>query len=324
VKKEEQIGRITGDKNWREQRGELGANADAKARALDCSETAPVPGSWVNSAENYSLKDGMLIADLRRADGSWNRGVKVTVELGGSYSNQDGNFKLENETVHKLANISSNVDSSDYQTHESLAVHADLEKLTISCRWKDQGWGNQKGQIRLVLTRGTDKFCHDCFGVAPHDWEQKEKTFSASDLNNPRKEDLISIEYFVGGHSSHELHVEDLKVSLTRKPSQAAASSGGGYSCTTPPTLPTVAETPAPVSTSPDKQELQKLVKKAFDELVASGMSANEAGAQAIKKATKEHLQVLTKKIFAELVATGMTPTEAAATALEQAKKRLS
>merc|ERR1719310_372023 len=38
-KTDEQIGRTSGDKEWREQRGELGATSEAKARAIECSET---------------------------------------------------------------------------------------------------------------------------------------------------------------------------------------------------------------------------------------------------------------------------------------------
>merc|ERR1712048_760725 len=67
VKEGEQVGRTSGDKEWREQRGELGANADAKARALACSTTGivaasvpSVPGSWIRSAENFVFKDGLL------------------------------------------------------------------------------------------------------------------------------------------------------------------------------------------------------------------------------------------------------------------------
>jgi hypothetical protein len=68
---------------------------------------------------------------------------------------------------------------------------------------------------------------------------------------------------------------------------------------------------------------MQALVKKAFGELVASGVPANEAAAQAIAKAKKEQLQILTKKAFAELVAAGVSPNDAAVKAIEQAKRQM-
>eukprot|EP00929_Paragymnodinium_shiwhaense_P052380 TRINITY_DN26243_c0_g1_i1.p1 TRINITY_DN26243_c0_g1~~TRINITY_DN26243_c0_g1_i1.p1 ORF type:complete len:677 (+),score=184.97 TRINITY_DN26243_c0_g1_i1:223-2253(+) len=106
AKAEENVGRTSGDKEWREQRGELGATAAAKQKAVELSEQGvadmtaarSVPGSWMNSAENMSLKEGLLTADLRRRDGSMNH-TSVKVEAGASYSNDDGNFVVEARTA---------------------------------------------------------------------------------------------------------------------------------------------------------------------------------------------------------------------------------
>eukprot|EP00927_Polykrikos_kofoidii_P072195 TRINITY_DN6833_c0_g1_i1.p1 TRINITY_DN6833_c0_g1~~TRINITY_DN6833_c0_g1_i1.p1 ORF type:complete len:915 (+),score=203.87 TRINITY_DN6833_c0_g1_i1:81-2825(+) len=102
----EEVGRTSGDKEWREQRGELGADAAAKAKAIQCSETGvdglaaadAVPGSWRKSAEIVSMKDGLLVADLRQMDGTMNR-TSVQVEAGVSYSNNNGNFEVESRTA---------------------------------------------------------------------------------------------------------------------------------------------------------------------------------------------------------------------------------
>jgi hypothetical protein len=226
LKAEEQVGRTSGDQAWREQRGELGANADAKARAIACSETGikvsgapPVPGSWSQSAENYSFRDGVLYADLRCANGMWKRGLSITVEPGASYSNQDGSFSVETTTLHQFPSINSSAVSDDVLPHQCVAAPHGLETVTISCQWKDQGFGNMKGRLKLEIKRGDERICsQDCFGLAPHALESRSKTFTASELQNPRGQDIISIGYVVGGGGGHQLFVDDLKISLTRKP----------------------------------------------------------------------------------------------------------
>ncbi|CAK0877766.1 unnamed protein product [Prorocentrum cordatum] len=99
VKEGEQVGRTSGDKDWRDQRGELGSTAEARERAIACSDSGvggggaqPVPGSWWNSAENASFVDGVLSADLRCCDGSMRR-CSVRVEPGAAYDNTDGAFE---------------------------------------------------------------------------------------------------------------------------------------------------------------------------------------------------------------------------------------
>merc|ERR1719271_528929 len=282
-KTDEQIGRTSGDKEWREQRGELGATSEAKARAIECSET-----------------------------GISSTGEKLDIDV-------------------KSSSINSSVMTDARQVHSNVAVPKDFDNLAISCRWKDQGFGNQKGRLWLVVKRGAEVICEqDCFGVAPHDFETRSRTFSRSDLKEPNADDVISLEFVVGGGGGHQLIVEDLKVAMAKKSakaaagaaagncsidgqSQAAATSGGYPSCATP----------APATDSSLKEEMQALVKKAFTELVASGLSPNEAGAKAIAQAKKEQLQVLTKKAFNNLTASGMSPNDAAIKALAQAQEQM-
>eukprot|EP00638_Chattonella_subsalsa_P008167 CAMPEP_0117747734 /NCGR_PEP_ID=MMETSP0947-20121206/8674_1 /TAXON_ID=44440 /ORGANISM="Chattonella subsalsa, Strain CCMP2191" /LENGTH=360 /DNA_ID=CAMNT_0005565217 /DNA_START=78 /DNA_END=1157 /DNA_ORIENTATION=+ len=55
-----------------------------------------------------------------------------------------------------------------------------LVKITASCDWKDQGWGNIKGSLELRLLRADDTQntlilieTLDLFGTAKHQWERK-------------------------------------------------------------------------------------------------------------------------------------------------------
>lgn len=268
----EEIGRTSGDKEWREQRGELGATMEARAKALESSETG------VNS-----------------------KGEKLCIKT-------------------TTSSVNDSVVTDVRQLHMTRTVPDGFDHLAIHCRWKDQGFGNQKGRLIVVVKRGTETICeHDCFGPASHAWETKSKTLSSSELRNPCSGDVISIEYVVGGGGGHELHVEDLKISVAGREANAPAASppstagSGGY-----PTCATPAGTAAP-----SKEEMQALVKKAFAELVASGVPPNEAAAKAIERAKKEQLAALTKKAFVELVASGVTPNEAAATAVMRAKEQM-
>jgi len=278
LKADEQVGRTSGDKEWREQRGELGANAEARAKALKCSETG------INS-----------------------QGVKLDIQT-------------------TTSSIDSQAASDAPQVHQTLTVPDGFEFLQIYCRWKDQGWGLSKGRLIVVVKRGSENLCeHDCFGTADHEFENKSTTLPASELKNPRKGDILSIQYVVGGGGGHRLVIEELKISVasgkatestaSAGPSAAAAASGGYPACATP------AAPAAPAGLS--KADTQALVKKVFAELVAEGVPPNEAVAKAIERAKKEQLQALTKAAFAELVASGMAPNDAAAKAVLKAKEQM-
>jgi len=144
-------------------------------------------------------------------------------------------------------------------------------------------------------------------------------------LKNPRCQDIISIGFVVGGGGGHELHVEDLKLAVSRRTTGLATTPSGGY----PPSSISAAPTPAapPLAAVPpsngSKEKMQAFLKNAIAELVASGMTPTEAAAKAIENAKKQQFQELIKKAFAELVATGLTPSEAAAKAIEQAKSQM-
>lgn len=268
LKAGEQVGRTSGDKDWREQRGELGANAEAKAKALACSDSgvANLGDSSSASAAPADTPDGP----------GWQE--------------------------HRLSSVNSAMMSDDYQVHSSITLPDAVQQVRVSCRWKDQGFGNQKGQLCLVLRRAGSELCRkDCFGMAGHGWETKCKTFAASELASPASGDVLTVMYKVGGGGGHQLMVEDLKLAVQRQEAPMPASADAGVGCATPAAspspaaatnageeacpLPAAPETPSRPQSASKKEEMQALVKKAFAELVASGVSPNEAALQAMERA---------------------------------------
>lgn len=69
LKPEEEVGRTSGDAAWREQRGELGANAMAKQKALECSETGLDTGEKSEPSRDagYSSQDAQAMIRARVA-----------------------------------------------------------------------------------------------------------------------------------------------------------------------------------------------------------------------------------------------------------------
>jgi len=317
VKAEEQVGRTSGDKSWRESRGELGSG-NAREQALACSEqgvhavggassgAGAVPGSWVGSAENYSFKEGVLTADLRRRDGSMNKGVKLAVVAGCAYGNNDGAFEVDTNALVTVPAVNDSQNSDGWKRVCTLACRATVASLKIGADWKDQGFGNRKGRVRVVLRRPAvadsgDIHVADCFGLCgagPErergEYEAMEKTFGSEEpiVALAKPGDLYVFEYTVGGGGGHALFLKSFgaaTVPVNRVPpvpagvaspppssSQPETAAGGG-ACATPPAKP-VEKAPEVCS----KEATQALVKAAFTELVAAGVPPNEALAKAI------------------------------------------
>merc|ERR1712151_551946 len=108
------------------------------------ASVAQVPGSWILSAENIFFKDGVLKAELRSKDGSM-KCCTLSVEPGVSYSNNDGCFEACNSTCYAVPRVDDAHSVDDLKTHYTASAPAALKQVTVSCRWRDQGVGNQKG-----------------------------------------------------------------------------------------------------------------------------------------------------------------------------------
>eukprot|EP01130_Rhizamoeba_saxonica_P003284 TRINITY_DN139_c1_g3_i1.p1 TRINITY_DN139_c1_g3~~TRINITY_DN139_c1_g3_i1.p1 ORF type:complete len:298 (+),score=61.04 TRINITY_DN139_c1_g3_i1:33-926(+) len=94
--------------------------------------------------------------------------------------------------------------------------YINLTNLTFTITWSDQGWGNRKGQIHLVVIRNNVQiFSHSLFGIAPH-----EKGTSYTSLDDIvdfvalQSGDELALYHTVGGGGGHRLFVEVLDVCL--------------------------------------------------------------------------------------------------------------
>ncbi len=99
-------------------------------------------------------------------------------------------------------------------------VQADIDRmkgLHVSFKWKDQGWGGQKGRVALKVMNGTDEvFLIEDWGVAPH---IKETVSVMYDEDHYFVKNLVAgcrleLWYVVGGGGGHKLRVEDFSVDI--------------------------------------------------------------------------------------------------------------
>ena len=134
----------------------------------------------------------------------------------------DEKFTLEEK---KWSNLRS---SNDWVQIVSGVVMKDFNltersRATFSFRWKDQGWGNQKGKLRIRLLGDNDTI--DAEEIAsspiycdvPHAFEELEVYAFHSSHGLVRKYKsgrTYVIEALVGGGGGHELYVEDMCFSL--------------------------------------------------------------------------------------------------------------
>jgi hypothetical protein len=97
-------------------------------------------------------------------------------------------------------------------------AHIDRMKgLHVSFKWKDQGWGGQKGRVAVKVMNGTDEvFLIEDWSVAPH----KKKTVSVMYdedhyfVKNLKLGCRLELWYVVGGGGGHSLRVEDFSVDI--------------------------------------------------------------------------------------------------------------
>lgn len=79
-------------------------------------------------------------------------------------------------------------------------------KTTIT--WNDQGWGNRKGRVMLILRRGYQVlYNQDLFGKVEHRQTTQEKILQSEDIvKNARRGDIFEFWRYVG-RGGHELHI---------------------------------------------------------------------------------------------------------------------
>lgn len=105
-----------------------------------------------------------------------------------------------------------------------------VEKIDVSLKWKDQGWGNRKGQVWLKLhrpvpsTQEEDELIFqmepETFGIAPHSLAESVNTLTETDdiVKLAKPGDYYQIMKNIGGGGNHILIVEDFKMTIHYKP----------------------------------------------------------------------------------------------------------
>jgi hypothetical protein len=86
------------------------------------------------------------------------------------YSTADSTEKNLFTVKNMASSEMSNSWSFDSKSKDFLQADIDRMKgLHVSFKWKDQGWGGQKGRIAVNVMNGTDEVFHiEDWGVAPH------------------------------------------------------------------------------------------------------------------------------------------------------------
>jgi hypothetical protein len=93
-------------------------------------------------------------------------------------------------------------------------LHRRVHSATLSLQWRDQGWGNRKGQVRIVGRRTTQPVDHNVpfhggkivseSPIAEHQLTNCKLTFV------PKEGHVYYVFYRVGGGGGHQLHMESV------------------------------------------------------------------------------------------------------------------
>merc|ERR1719219_945494 len=104
------------------------------------------------------------------------------------------------------------------------------KKIDMSMKWKDQGWGNQKGQVWLQLRRPLAvskgafetiaEMDSDKFGIAPHKLANATDTLTPSEnvVKLAKPGDYYQVMKNIGGGVGHRLQIVDFKLKIHFKP----------------------------------------------------------------------------------------------------------
>ena len=133
--------------------------------------------------------------------------------------------------------------SGPYICHDELyfdgpVLSSSVKKLAMSVLWKDQGYGNKKGEIFVKLMRPEAGRSHptppstlraledeqiteiaerrQLFGIAEHYWKRKHSVICDHPVvSKARPGDFYRFMRYVGGGGGHELTVRNFRVVVT-------------------------------------------------------------------------------------------------------------
>ena len=89
-------------------------------------------------------------------------------------------------------------------------------KMTVSFKWKEQGYGNRRSKICLQIIREVEIILEtrqDFFGIALHNWDMVNIHLTRADVvvGEFRPGDHFQFMLYIGGGGGHSLHVPDFK-----------------------------------------------------------------------------------------------------------------
>ena len=93
---------------------------------------------------------------------------------------------------------------------------ARVKKLSLSVEWKDQGWGNRKGQIFVSLVQGRSKQIVaerlQPLGIALHHWDTATAELTDDQIvTQAQQGDFYRFTRNAGGGGGHELKVKNFR-----------------------------------------------------------------------------------------------------------------
>ena len=107
-----------------------------------------------------------------------------------------------------------------YMKWESTPLESIPSEGTVDFSWKDQGWGNHKGRIFLMLmsAAGEEKASQNLTNhISPHEWESINVQLVATDpvLAEATPGDWYQVKADCTRSPGHELYVKDFVLRLT-------------------------------------------------------------------------------------------------------------
>jgi hypothetical protein len=111
--------------------------------------------------------------------------------------------------------VSNRSSTEDWHQFETVALHSALAGGTVSCTWKDQGYGGQKGRVvACVMRDGIELQREDCFGIAQHSEVAVSYTIEDTLLTVAQPGDELRFLYNVGGGGGHELFITNFSATV--------------------------------------------------------------------------------------------------------------
>jgi hypothetical protein len=108
--------------------------------------------------------------------------------------------------------VVNNTLSTDYLTSwfSTGIISEEIDSFTLNFKWKDQGWGNQKGRIYY---QSGDSGWKNLGLLADHSWTVQSQTIFSNSLTDF---DVAPLEfaYRVGGGSGHKLYIQDAALTI--------------------------------------------------------------------------------------------------------------